>query len=244
MVTYIHWLCYLGSTCISLVIVFLCGNVYLQNAWVSELVTPVFTKLGSYSFATSDCSRSWDVGVHCSACKLCVLVPTVALQLQINFFMALTWNGDTSYYCNVWSHCLLFLLKASCSGSDVRLVGGGSAKEGRVEVCRNGYWGTICNNLWSTVDATVVCRQLGYSTSGKLEFPLIRALILLWSYDFSSSDVLSYTISPFGFGSGPIHFSQIQCNGNEQSLTYCSNSTDVRSCDHSQDVGVRCRGTY
>ena len=54
----------------------------------------------------------------------------------------------------------------NCTYGDVRLVGGSNQYEGRVEVCINDQWGTVCSDLWTGPDTSVVCKQLGYSFTG------------------------------------------------------------------------------
>ena len=109
-----------------------------------------------------------------------------------------------------------------CVGAvSVRLVGGSSYDEGRVEVYYNGEWGTVCDNGWDNTDAGVVCRQLGFGSSGT-----------------------AYSSAFFGQGSGPIWLDNVACTGFETILARCGHLgvNTTRNCSHNEDVGVRCFG--
>lgn len=54
-----------------------------------------------------------------------------------------------------------------CTDGDVRLVGGGFANEGTVEVCMSHMWGLVSDAGWNASHAKVVCRQLGYTGGSK-----------------------------------------------------------------------------
>ncbi|XP_044911861.1 neurotrypsin isoform X2 [Felis catus] len=100
----------------------------------------------------------------------------------------------------------------------IRLVGGSSAREGRVELYHAGQWGTVCDDQWDEADAEVICRQLGLSGIAKA-----------WNQAY------------FGEGSGPIMLDEVRCTGNELSIEQCPKSSwGEHNCDHKEDAGVSC----
>ncbi|XP_052826276.1 deleted in malignant brain tumors 1 protein [Octopus bimaculoides] len=104
-----------------------------------------------------------------------------------------------------------------CSNVSVRLVGGNNESNGRVEVLYNKQWGTICSDQWDFYDALVICRMLGYS------------------------DGVPYNGHSFGKGYGPVWLGNVQCTGNERSISECPSSYwGTHSCNTSKDAGVYC----
>ena len=107
---------------------------------------------------------------------------------------------------------------SGCSDGDIRLVDGTTSREGRVEFCHD-TWGTVCDDSWDDDDASVVCRQLGFSATGATAF----------------------SEAAFGEGTGPILLDDVYCVGTESRLANCpANPIGDHNCGHHEDAGVRC----
>ena len=101
---------------------------------------------------------------------------------------------------------------------NVRLVGGTTTQEGRVEIWYSSQWNTVCDDMWDINDAHVVCRQLGYRGA-----------------------VAAHQSAHYGHGSGQILLDDLRCTGREASLLECSHSgINSHNCGHGEDASVTC----
>jgi hypothetical protein len=108
-----------------------------------------------------------------------------------------------------------------CDEGRVRLVNGPTPDSGRVEVCHDGIWGTVCDDEWDNADAAVVCRQLGFEHDG----------------------AVAHSTAPFGEGADVIWLDDLRCGGGEDALNQCAGVDWGRhNCTHIEDAGVVCGG--
>ncbi|XP_026083490.1 T-cell differentiation antigen CD6-like isoform X2 [Carassius auratus] len=103
-----------------------------------------------------------------------------------------------------------------CEHQAVRLVGGSDRCAGRVELLHSGKWGTVCDDDFGNFSQRLICAQLRCGSPIREGF--------------------------FGPGTGPIHITQMKCNGSESSLWECDSSKTTASnyCGHKEDAGVVC----
>lgn len=105
----------------------------------------------------------------------------------------------------------------------LRLVGGGSRCDGRVEVFQHGTWGRVLDEQWDMQEASVVCRQL---QCGEAE--------------------AAYTPVRAERGRGPVGLRGVRCAGHEADLSLCNTSLpqSTPAAGIMEDVGVVCQGEW
>ena len=82
------------------------------------------------------------------------------------------------HHASVHQHVYLHL-SVDCPEGSVRLENGMKTTEGRVEVCFNGHWATVCSDEFTLMDGQVICNQLGF------EGIIMLDLITNASYSFA-----------------------------------------------------------
>ncbi len=132
---------------------------------------------------------------------------------------------------------MYFLLAAMCSHGEVRLVVGEDVDSfyegltdyndayydkdgltsGRVEVCVYGRYGSVCHNPWTEMDASVICKQLGFSAYGIFnKNPNSKQYI-----SCTHAGAINVNADIFAIGETPSLVSMANCTGTEISLLDC-----------------------
>ena len=117
----------------------------------------------------------------------------------------------------------------------VRLVDGTVPYRGRVEICEERRWRSICSERWDINDATVVCRQLGYPAE------ILYRILGPYTIAIENTGAQAFCCGEYGNGpeEQPVLRDYFNCRGNEKNLSECYKSLGSE-CNHSQDVSVIC----
>ena len=94
--------------------------------------------------------------------------------------------------------CICFLTDKStvmsdCSDGSIRLSGGNNSQEGRLEVCINQAFGTVCDIGFSLDEAEVVCRSLGLF-NGKFMQCMYVHIIIEWQSSSYIKSISNYFV--------------------------------------------------
>ena len=75
-------------------------------------------------------------------------------------------NSNTVLIFNILESAMNIIFLTDCVEGSIHLAGGNNNTEGRIEICHNRIWGSICDHGWDTIDVEVLCYQLGFYPYG------------------------------------------------------------------------------
>lgn len=115
-----------------------------------------------------------------------------------------------------------------CTTSAIRIRPLSNATSGRVEICINNVWGTVCDNGFGYNEAAVVCGQLNMFRKGEKEKICAHLAINYADHIYTllhcSGAIAFLDSSTFGSGTGPVflEFSGKKCLGTEDNVLECN----------------------
>ena len=161
-----------------------------------------FTKFSYYIYVNLTCIRT------CMIVYINVMVYIYTVQVNI-------------YHSKYISEMITYIPYIYID-TDITLTGGYqgvNSHSGVIEILYSGSWGRVCDDEWDLLDATVACRQLGYSYA-------------LTAHE--GKDV-------FGVGSATIILDDLKCTGEELSLFECNHrGYNTHDCTLNENAGVTC----
>ena len=150
------------------------GGIYLDNIGCrgseSRLIDCYHSVIGFHN-----CDHSDDAGIRCR-CKAKkirnwkILVRSNIMRATVSLHACYEW-------CISFWNILLTAHGTDCTHGQIHLRGGSTSRSGRVEICVDGTWGTVCDDGWSYNDARVACRQLGFPTIGTIKMLVYKYAI-------------------------------------------------------------------
>ncbi|XP_060602666.1 scavenger receptor cysteine-rich type 1 protein M130-like, partial [Ruditapes philippinarum] len=176
----------------------------------------------------NECSHSRDVSIVCNECG----EPDNS-HWDAGYF---TYNGSTLYADCSFYKSYLGILKMTCDNvtqtwqtegecqeygyplviTEIKLSGGNSTSNGRVEIKSMDTWGTVCDHGFGKNEADTICTMIGFPPAASFHHGAY-----------------------FGEGSGPIFVDDLQCADNSTHINNCSYVT-YDNCFHFNDVSVVC----